>query len=118
MGDQPLDIEAKIRALALRFISNPRALVLAVLPATEDVANSEALKLASEVDPARKRTIGVLTKVDPCSSRRRAWCGLCVSAGTMGHIRLFLTVLYYYFYFYIEMHLLLSLYWSNKLLYF
>jgi len=63
VGDQPADIEAKIRALALRFITNPRALILAVLPATEDVANSEALKLASEVDAARKRTIGVLTKV-------------------------------------------------------
>lgn len=64
VGDQPVDIEAKLRALALRFIANSRALILAVLPATEDVANSEALKLASEVDAARKRTIGVLTKVN------------------------------------------------------
>ena len=47
-----------------RFVSNPHAVVLAVVPATEDVANSEALKLASQVDPTRERTVGVITKCD------------------------------------------------------
>ena len=45
-------------------MSNPHAVVLAVVPATEDVANSEALKLASQVDPTRERTVGVITKCD------------------------------------------------------
>jgi hypothetical protein len=34
-----------------RYISNPRALILAVVPTTEDIANSEALKLATQIDP-------------------------------------------------------------------
>ena len=38
--------------------------MLAVVPATEDVANSEALKLAQQVDPTRERTVGVITKCD------------------------------------------------------
>ena len=46
--------QVRIRNLALKFAGNPRALVLAVLPATEDVANSEALKLASEVRPGSR----------------------------------------------------------------
>ena len=32
--------------------------------ANQDIANSDALKLASEVDPKGERTIGVLTKID------------------------------------------------------
>jgi dynamin 1-like protein len=37
---------------------------LAVSPANVDLVNSEALKLARQVDPQGKRTIGVLTKLD------------------------------------------------------
>ena len=33
-------------------VSNPHAVILAVVPAAEDVANSEALKLAQQVDRA------------------------------------------------------------------
>jgi dynamin 1-like protein len=35
-----------------------------VTPANIDLVNSEGLKLARQVDPAGKRTIGVLTKLD------------------------------------------------------
>ncbi|PIC20687.1 hypothetical protein B9Z55_025797 [Caenorhabditis nigoni] len=39
-------------------------LILAVTPANSDLATSDALKLAKEVDPQGLRTIGVLTKLD------------------------------------------------------
>ena len=38
--------------------------ILAVSPANSDLATSDAVKLASDVDPEGKRTIGVLTKLD------------------------------------------------------
>ena len=37
---------------------------MAVTPANQDLANSDALKLAKRVDPQGDRTIGVLTKID------------------------------------------------------
>jgi dynamin 1-like protein len=37
---------------------------LAVTPATTDLATSEALKLAREVDPEGRRTLAVMTKLD------------------------------------------------------
>jgi hypothetical protein len=37
---------------------------LAISPANSDIANSDSLLIAREVDPAGKRTIGVLTKLD------------------------------------------------------
>jgi dynamin 1-like protein len=46
------------------FIKKPNALILAVTPATEDLANSDALRLARQYDPAGDRTIGVITKID------------------------------------------------------
>ena len=35
----------------MEFVSKPNAIVLAVTPANQDIVNSEALKLAREVDP-------------------------------------------------------------------
>lgn len=46
------------------YIAKPNSIVLAVSPANVDLVNSEALKLARQVDPQGKRTIGVLTKLD------------------------------------------------------
>jgi replication fork clamp-binding protein CrfC len=40
------------------------AIILAVTPANADLATSDALRIAREVDPPGDRTIGVLTKVD------------------------------------------------------
>lgn len=45
-------------------MSNPNSLILAVTPATTDLATSEALKLAREVDPEGRRTLAVITKLD------------------------------------------------------
>ncbi|KAJ8979050.1 hypothetical protein NQ317_010301 [Molorchus minor] len=64
IGDQPLDIEQQIRSMILQFIKRESCLILAVTPANTDLANSDALKLAKEVDPQGLRTIGVITKLD------------------------------------------------------
>ncbi|KAL7419659.1 vacuolar protein sorting-associated protein 1 [Cryptotrichosporon argae] len=64
VGDQPRDIEKQIRDMLMRFISKPNAIILAVTAANTDLANSDGLKLARDVDPEGTRTIGVLTKVD------------------------------------------------------
>lgn len=48
----------------MRYISKPNAIILAVTGANTDLANSDGLKLAREVDPEGLRTLGVLTKVD------------------------------------------------------
>ncbi|XP_018570216.1 dynamin isoform X1 [Anoplophora glabripennis] len=64
IGDQPVDIEQQIRAMIMQFIKRESCLILAVTPANTDLANSDALKLAKEVDPQGIRTIGVITKLD------------------------------------------------------
>ncbi|XP_048584387.1 dynamin-1-like protein [Nematostella vectensis] len=64
VGDQPLDIEQQIRHLILQYISNPNSIILAVTPANIDLATSEALKIAREVDPDGHRTLAVCTKLD------------------------------------------------------
>ncbi|KAL0145921.1 Dynamin central region-domain-containing protein [Mucor lusitanicus] len=62
--DQPNDIEKQIRGLVMDYISNPNSIILAVTPANSDLVNSDSLKIARQVDPEGKRTIGVLTKLD------------------------------------------------------
>ncbi|NWQ99291.1 DYN3 protein, partial [Paradoxornis webbianus] len=64
VGDQPPDIEQQIRDMIMQFISRENCLILAVTPANTDLANSDALKLAKEVDSQGLRTIGVITKLD------------------------------------------------------
>jgi dynamin 1-like protein len=61
---QPEDIGEKIKRLCQSFARNPRAVLLCVSAANADLATSEALVLAREVDRAGDRTIGVLTKTD------------------------------------------------------
>ena len=63
-GDQPIDIEAKIFELNLRYVNPKTTIIMAVCAANVDLANSDALKLARRVDPFGERTIGVITKID------------------------------------------------------
>ncbi|MBL8000087.1 MAG: dynamin family protein [Candidatus Kapabacteria bacterium] len=51
IGDQPADIETQIRNMLMEFITRDTCLILAVSPANTDLANSDALKIAREVDP-------------------------------------------------------------------
>ncbi|ESQ53783.1 hypothetical protein EUTSA_v10024438mg [Eutrema salsugineum] len=64
VGDQPTDIEARIRTMILSYIKQPSCLILAVTPANSDLANSDALQIAGNADPDCHRTIGVITKLD------------------------------------------------------
>ena len=61
---QPEDIAEQIWDMNVQFGSNPNAILLAVTGANTDLASSDALKLARELDPRGERTIGVLTKLD------------------------------------------------------
>lgn len=51
VGDQPPDIEFQIRDMLMQFVTKENCLILAVSPANSDLANSDALKVAKEVDP-------------------------------------------------------------------
>ena len=64
VGDQPADIEQQIKDMLMQFITKETCLILAVTPANVDLATSDALNLAKQVDPDGLRTIGVLTKLD------------------------------------------------------
>lgn len=64
IGEQPQDIEEKIKEIVKFYIQNPNSLLLTVLPANIDLATSDALKVAKEVDSKLERTIGVVTKLD------------------------------------------------------
>ncbi|XP_065312757.1 dynamin-1-like protein isoform X2 [Gordionus sp. m RMFG-2023] len=77
VGDQPLDIELQIREMVLRYISNPNSIILAVTPANTDIATSEALKLAREVDEDGRRTLAVITKLDLMDAGTDAMDVLC-----------------------------------------
>lgn len=50
VAGQPADIEEQIRDMVMQFISKENTLILAVSPANADLANSDALKIAKEVD--------------------------------------------------------------------
>ncbi|VAH31725.1 unnamed protein product [Triticum turgidum subsp. durum] len=64
VGDQPSDIESRIRTMIMQYIKHPSCIILAVSPANADLANSDALQLARLGDPDGSRTIGVITKLD------------------------------------------------------
>ncbi|KAJ3433384.1 dynamin-related protein dnm1 [Anaeramoeba flamelloides] len=67
---QDKNISEKIKNLVLSYIKNPKTIILVIIPANQDLANSAALKIAKEVDPKGERTLGVLTKVDLCKKER------------------------------------------------
>jgi len=64
VGDQPQDIETRIGDMILSYIRRESCLILAVTPGNSDLAASDAIKLARQVDPEGRRTIGVITKLD------------------------------------------------------
>eukprot|EP01054_Gregarina_sp_Poly1_P010362 Gregarina_sp_Poly_1__10361@NODE_739_length_6515_cov_119_200527_g388_i1_p2_GENE_NODE_739_length_6515_cov_119_200527_g388_i1NODE_739_length_6515_cov_119_200527_g388_i1_p2_ORF_typecomplete_len650_score102_09Dynamin_M/PF01031_20/6_5e60Dynamin_N/PF00350_23/2_5e39FeoB_N/PF02421_18/0_19FeoB_N/PF02421_18/0_00025MMR_HSR1/PF01926_23/5_7e06AIG1/PF04548_16/12AIG1/PF04548_16/0_03RsgA_GTPase/PF03193_16/3_6RsgA_GTPase/PF03193_16/0_75IIGP/PF05049_13/0_68IIGP/PF05049_13/2_3e02AAA_15/PF13175_6/0_31_NODE_739_lengt len=63
-SNQPSDIDEQIKKLVLQYVKSPKCIILAVSAANVDLANSDSLRIAREVDPQGYRTIGVLTKAD------------------------------------------------------
>lgn len=68
VNDEQQDIHAETVNLVRKYISNEQMIILCVVPCLDDFANSEAIKLAKEVDKQGKRTLGIVTKVDLCKS--------------------------------------------------
>uniref|UniRef100_A0A4W5RFC0 Interferon-induced GTP-binding protein Mx n=2 Tax=Hucho hucho TaxID=62062 RepID=A0A4W5RFC0_9TELE len=61
---QPEDIGAQIKNLITKFIKNKTTIILVVVPCNVDIATTEALKMAQEMDPEGTRTLAILTKPD------------------------------------------------------
>ncbi|KAK1322538.1 hypothetical protein QJS10_CPA03g00875 [Acorus calamus] len=61
---QPDSIVAEIENMVRSFIEKPNCIILAISPANQDLATSDAIKISREVDPKGERTFGVLTKID------------------------------------------------------
>ncbi|XP_048105780.1 interferon-induced GTP-binding protein Mx1-like [Alosa alosa] len=61
---QPEDIGDQIKRLILSFIEKSETINLVVVPCNVDIATTEALRMAQEVDPEGKRTLAILTKPD------------------------------------------------------
>uniref|UniRef100_A0A4W4GVJ7 Interferon-induced GTP-binding protein Mx n=1 Tax=Electrophorus electricus TaxID=8005 RepID=A0A4W4GVJ7_ELEEL len=62
--DQPENIGDQIKRLIKKFITSQQTINLVVVPCNVDIATTEALMMAHEVDPNWERTIGILTKPD------------------------------------------------------
>ncbi|KAJ8490414.1 hypothetical protein OPV22_012135 [Ensete ventricosum] len=61
---QPDSIVQDIETMVRSYVAKPNCIILAISPANQDIATSDAMKLAKEVDPTGERTFGVLTKLD------------------------------------------------------
>ncbi|KAK3183105.1 hypothetical protein Dsin_030391 [Dipteronia sinensis] len=61
---QPESVVQEIESMVRSYVEKPNSLILAITPANQDLATSDAIKLSREVDPAGDRTFGVLTKLD------------------------------------------------------
>lgn len=61
---QPESIVRDIEEMVRTYVEKPNCIILAISPANQDIATSDAIKLAREVDPSGERTFGVLTKLD------------------------------------------------------
>eukprot|EP00058_Branchiostoma_floridae_P011338 XP_002596826.1 hypothetical protein BRAFLDRAFT_99722 [Branchiostoma floridae] len=69
---QPTDIGQQIKDLISKYIQKKDTIILAVVPCNVDIATTEALQMAQEVDADGSRTLGVLTKpdlIDPGTER-------------------------------------------------
>ncbi|KAM6980849.1 interferon-induced GTP-binding protein Mx3-like [Aplochiton taeniatus] len=61
---QPQNIGEQIKKLIEKIIKRQETISLVVVPSNVDIATTEALKMAQEVDPKGERTLGILTKPD------------------------------------------------------
>nr|ANM86800.1 dynamin-related protein 1 [Stygiella incarcerata] len=68
---QPQDIVSQIEEMVITEITRESSLILAVSSAADDLANSDALRFAHQVDPTGSRTIGVLTNLDRAQDKSK-----------------------------------------------
>ena len=51
LNGQAYDIDKQIKEIVLTYINRPSCIILAVTPANVDLATSDALQIAKQVDP-------------------------------------------------------------------
>ena len=61
---QAKNLDKKINEMIMEYARQENSIILAISPATSDIATSDALNIARQVDPEGNRTIGVITKID------------------------------------------------------
>lgn len=61
---QPDSVVTDIENMVRSYIEKPNCIILAISPANQDIATSDAIKISRDVDPKGERTFGVLTKID------------------------------------------------------
>ena len=64
IAGQPDNIEQITRDMAMRYVGDPRTIILCVVPANADMTTSDGLRMARKIDAKGIRTIGVITKID------------------------------------------------------
>lgn len=64
VGKQPENIEEITKKMATKYCADPMTVILCVIQANSDIAVSDGLKMAKEIDREGSRTLGVLTKLD------------------------------------------------------
>ena len=64
VGKQPKNIEEITKTMATKYCLDPMTIILCVCQANNDIATSDGLQLAKEIDKEGRRTLGVLTKLD------------------------------------------------------
>ncbi|XP_063809930.1 interferon-induced GTP-binding protein Mx-like [Pseudophryne corroboree] len=64
VGGQPKDIGDQIKELIRKYIDRQETICLVVVPCNVDIATTEALEMARQVDLNGERTLGILTKPD------------------------------------------------------
>ncbi|KAF9616386.1 hypothetical protein IFM89_029640 [Coptis chinensis] len=57
-------VDGQSESIVMDIENMPNCIILAVSPANQDLATSDAIKISREVDPKGERTFGVLTKID------------------------------------------------------
>ncbi len=58
------EILSQVEQVILRYVNNPRSVLVPVIAAPTNIHNSKVLQWAKQVDPLTRRTIPVLTKPD------------------------------------------------------
>lgn len=61
---QSVHVIEEVNKLIQMYLKDPRTIILAVIPANQDIATVDILERALSVDPTGSRTLGVLTKTD------------------------------------------------------
>jgi len=86
--DQQKNWEQEIHDLLVKFATPANTIIVCVITAKEDVESQGVLKIAQNVDPEGKRTLGVLTKPDTIEEGTHQRWAEQVVTGSKGALKL------------------------------